>query len=131
MPDADTFEFLGRVLGKALFEGITIGPQFARFFLHKLTGRPTHLHHLPSLDPELYKSLMFLKTFEGDVADLSLTFTISADLLGGAVGEEVELVPGGKNIAVTAKNRMAYIHKVQRCVHQSRSDQHLPYIAGG
>jgi hypothetical protein len=110
MDDTTTFEFLGRVLGKALYEGITLGPQFARFFLHKLLGRPTGLHHLAQLDPELYKSLMFLKQYDGDVADLALSFTLSADM--GASGEEVELLPGGADLAVTAKNRMQYIYMV-------------------
>ena len=45
------FEFLGRVLGKALFEGVVVQPQFARFFLAKLLHKPTYLHeHLPYLD---------------------------------------------------------------------------------
>lgn len=45
------FEFLGRVLGKALAEGVVVQPQFARFFLAKLLHKPTHLHdHLPYLD---------------------------------------------------------------------------------
>lgn len=33
MPDDALFQFVGRVVGKALFEGITIGPRFAKFFL--------------------------------------------------------------------------------------------------
>lgn len=125
MDDGASFEFLGRVLGKALYEGITIGPQFARFFLHRVAGRAVHLHHLPSLDPELYKSLMFLKTYEGDVSDLCLSFTISSEMGGGGGGgssassssgdqhqAEVELVPGGAHIPVTNSNRMQYIHMV-------------------
>lgn len=56
VPDDVAFEFIGRVLGKALYEGITIGPLFARFFLVKLLGRPANLHHLSSLDFELYKN---------------------------------------------------------------------------
>lgn len=32
------FEFLGRILGKALYEGITIQPQFAHLFLSFLKG---------------------------------------------------------------------------------------------
>jgi ubiquitin-protein ligase E3 C len=45
------FEFLGKVLGKALAEGVVVQPQFARFFLAKLLHKPTHLHdHLPYLD---------------------------------------------------------------------------------
>lgn len=111
MPDDLAFEFVGRVLGKALYEGITIGPQFARFFLHKLLGRPVHVHHLPSLDPELYKSLMFIKTYDGNVEeDLTMFFTTSSDL--SASTQETELVPGGASIPVTNANRMQYIYAV-------------------
>jgi len=35
----DTFAFIGRVLGKALFEDITIQPQFAHFFLAFMMGK--------------------------------------------------------------------------------------------
>ena len=47
------FEFLGRILGKALFEGITIRPMFAHFFLSFLRGDYNYLHvsslHPPSM----------------------------------------------------------------------------------
>ena len=35
------FSFLGRVLGKALYENITLQPQFAHFFLAFMHGRYT------------------------------------------------------------------------------------------
>lgn len=109
LPEDASFEFVGRLVGKALFEGITLGPRFARFWLHRLLGRLAGLHQLPSLDPELYKSLMFLKTYAGDVeGDLCLTFTVASDVAGGT--GEVELVPGGSRIPVTSLNRMRYIH---------------------
>lgn len=36
------FQFLGRLLGKALFEGILIEASFAPFFLSKWLGKPTY-----------------------------------------------------------------------------------------
>ena len=44
------FECLGRFLGKALYEGIVVNPEFATFFLSKLLHKVPGLHHLPSLD---------------------------------------------------------------------------------
>jgi len=114
--DETTFELLGRVLGKALYEGVTVETRFARFFLHYLSGRAVHLHHLPSLDQELYKSLMFLKTYEGNVEeDLCLSFTSSIEFGtggggGGGGGTDIDLVPGGSLIPVTNANRLSYIH---------------------
>jgi ubiquitin-protein ligase E3 C len=108
LPEANAFEFVGRLLGKAMFEGITLAPRFARFYLSKLLGAAPGLHALPSLDPELYRSLMFLKTYDGDVEELGLAFTLTPELAEGAA--EVELVPGGRDVPVTAANRLRYIH---------------------
>lgn len=113
LPVGPAFELCGRLIGKALLEGITVGPCFALFFLHRALGRPPILHHLPSLDPELYRSLMFLRSYEGDVGDLALTFTVGSEMGAGA-GGEVELVPGGRDIPVTAGNRLAYIYAVAK-----------------
>ena len=49
------FEFIGRVLGKALYEDVVVQPKFAQFFLSKLLHSYNHLSELPSLDPEIYK----------------------------------------------------------------------------
>jgi ubiquitin-protein ligase E3 C len=49
------FQFVGRILGKALYEGIVVQPKFAQFFLSKLLHSFNHLSDLPSLDPEIHK----------------------------------------------------------------------------
>lgn len=53
--DINIYRFLGRLLGKAIYEGITVEPRFADFFLRKLINKPSSLHDLKSLDPDLYK----------------------------------------------------------------------------
>ncbi|KFH64448.1 hypothetical protein MVEG_09184 [Podila verticillata NRRL 6337] len=102
------YEFLGRILGKALYEGILIDAAFAGFFLGKCLGQVNYLDDLPSLDPELYRGLMFLKNYEGDVEDLSLFFTVDDEEMGTKITRE--LVPNGSNIAVTRQNRIRYIY---------------------
>ncbi|KAK4051663.1 ubiquitin-protein ligase (E3) [Microbotryomycetes sp. JL201] len=102
------YRFIGRILGKALYEGILLDVQFADFFLAKWLGRTSFLDDLASLDPELYNGLLFLKRHAGNVeSDLSLNFTVSDDDFG--ISRTIELVPGGKDIAVTNENRMHYI----------------------
>ena len=108
------FEFLGRILGKALYEGITIQPQFAHLFLSFLRGNHTYLHlltDLSTIDPQLYGNLMFLKTYEGDVSDLCLTFTVANDDFGVS---EVPLIANGANIEVTNANKRRYIYLVAK-----------------
>lgn len=51
---------------------------FASFFLTKWLGRVNYVDDLPSLDPELYNGLMFIKTYPGDVTDLSLFFAVDS-----------------------------------------------------
>ncbi|KAK8739159.1 hypothetical protein OTU49_003508, partial [Cherax quadricarinatus] len=56
------FEFTGRMLGKAVYEGIVVDCPFASFFLSQVLGEQqsalySSIDELPSLDPELYKSM--------------------------------------------------------------------------
>lgn len=104
------FEFLGKILGKAMFEGILVDIPFATFFLSKLKKKHNYLHDLSSLDPELYRSLLFLKRYDGDLSQLGLYFVIEDNEYGEQI--QVELLPGGKDIPVTNENVIRYIHLV-------------------
>jgi ubiquitin-protein ligase E3 C len=109
------FAFIGRILGKALYEGITINPRFAHFFLSFLRGDYNYLHMLSDLstvDPQLYNNLMFLKTYDGDAEDLALSFTVTVDDFGGT--REIPLIPNGANIDVTNTNKQRYIELVAK-----------------
>lgn len=107
------FNFVGKMLGKAVYEGIVVDVPFATFFLARVLGQ----HHsklyspiddLASLDPELYKNLIYIR--HHDVSDLDLTFSIDQDMMGKI--ENFELEPGGRHIPVTNQNRVRYIHSV-------------------
>ena len=74
------YRFLGRILGKAVFDGITVEPQFALFFIKKLIAKSNSLNDLKSLDFELYKHLNFLREYDGDIGDLELYFRDSDGL---------------------------------------------------
>ncbi|KAK1942989.1 E3 ubiquitin-protein ligase UPL6 [Phytophthora citrophthora] len=104
----DRYRFLGRVLAKAVYENILVEPQFAAFFLNKLLGKFNYIDDLHSLDPELYKSLMRLKHYDGNVEDLALTFSVTEKEFGEVVTRN--LVPDGANVSVTKENRIRYIH---------------------
>ncbi|KDQ20978.1 hypothetical protein BOTBODRAFT_26989 [Botryobasidium botryosum FD-172 SS1] len=104
------YKFIGRVLGKALYEGILLDVAFASFFLAKWLGKPSHLDDLNSLDPELYQGLIFLKNYEGNFEELALNFTITDKEFD--VAKTIELVHNGSNIAVSRDNRLQYIYLV-------------------
>jgi len=111
---AEHYFFIGRMLGKALYENMLVELPLASFFLSKLLGGQSLINvsidYLDSLDPELYKNLLYLKTYEGDVQDLGLDFTVVVEDFGEA--RVVELKSGGADIPVTSENRIEYIHLV-------------------
>ncbi|KAG0587489.1 hypothetical protein KC19_2G168200 [Ceratodon purpureus] len=104
------FEFFGKILGKAMSEGILVDIPFANFFLSKLRKKHNYLHDLPSLDPELYQNLLFLKHYDGDLSQLAVYFVVMDNEYGEQT--EVELIPGGRDIQVTNDNVIKYIHLV-------------------
>jgi hypothetical protein len=61
-------EFLGRIVGKALYEGILLDYSFSYVFVQKLLGRYSFLDELSTLDPELYKNLMYVKVIPRDIS---------------------------------------------------------------
>lgn len=127
------YEFIGRIIGKCMYEGILVDLSFAPFFLRKwaLTGgtgsaaresgyRPT-LNDMRELDEELYRGLHALKTYDGNVEDFALNFTVTDTIVVDhtsspkktkAITKELE--PGGHNIPVTNKNRLYYISHMVR-----------------
>jgi len=124
----ELFKFLGRVLGKSLYESITVHPQFAHFFLSFLRGDYNYLNmfsDLSTIDSELYKNLMFLKTYDGDAEDLCLTFTVSVEDFGGT--REVPLLPNGPNIDVTNSNKHRYIGKCKSTTTRKKKHVFLNY----
>lgn len=75
---------------------------------HHHSALYSSIDELPSLDPELYKSLTYIKHYEGDVSELELNFSYDEDVMGKLVSHE--LVPGGKAITVTNENKISYVH---------------------
>lgn len=106
------YYFIGRMLGKAIFENLLIELPLAEFFLSRLAGRNTDIeidvHLLASLDPDMHKNLMKLKNYdENDFKNLGLDFTVVCDFLGET--KVVELKPDGANIPVNSSNWIEYV----------------------
>merc|ERR1712038_1168044 len=100
----DLFEFVGKMIGKAVYEGIVVDVPFASFFLTQVLGHDhnamySYLDEMTSADPELHKNLSYVKHYDGDVEDLGLTFSFDQDLMGRLVTHE--LITGGRAINVT------------------------------
>lgn len=118
------YEFLGRLIGKCLYEGILIDIIFAPFFLLKwaasgseATYRGT-VNDLRDMDEEFYNGMLQLKNYPGDVGELGIDFTITDQI--SYPDEPIirtvtrNLVPDGENAFVTNENRPLYINYVAR-----------------
>lgn len=120
---AKRYDFLGRIVGKCMYEGILVDISFAPFFLLKWSSSGqsvsadyrANLNDLRDLDPELYQGLINLKNYPGDVGDLSLNFAITDQIRtpdGGVRTVTRPLRKDGENITVTNKDRPLYISYV-------------------
>ncbi|XP_025111485.1 ubiquitin-protein ligase E3C-like isoform X2 [Pomacea canaliculata] len=133
MPNfTEHFFFLGRMLGKALLENMLVELPFASFFLAKILSHSSanlDIHHLQSLDPIMYKNLLYLKNYEGDVADLGLDFTVVSNDFGETKVEELKA--GGRQIAVTRENRIEYVHLMADYRLNKQIRQHCAHFRQG
>jgi ubiquitin-protein ligase E3 C len=118
------YEFIGKIVGKCLYENVLVDVEFAPFFLLRWFGRHAYLDDLPSLDKQIYNGLVFLKQFDGDFEDLALTFSNPVE--EGQSHNDVDLIPNGRNIPVTYQNRLEYIqlvanYRLNLCMHKQAS----------
>ncbi|XP_011888306.1 PREDICTED: ubiquitin-protein ligase E3B [Cercocebus atys] len=154
------FEFVGKMLGKAVYEGIVVDVPFASFFLSQLLGHHhsvfySSVDELPSLDSEFYKNLTSIKFMRKDdsqacailIPSLSWMFA-PGPLISGKLYFPIrvlpsnyshllpqlvchELIPGGKTIPVTNENKISYIHLMAHFrMHTQIKNQTAALISG-
>lgn len=101
------FHFIGRIIGKAIFDGRLLDCYFTRSFYKHILRIPVSLEDLEAVDPELYKSLCWMS--DNDITGVmdDLTFTTEADEFGTI--RSVELKPDGACINVTEANKREYV----------------------
>ena len=106
-----SYEFLGFIVAKAISDDIKIYPNFSPIFLNNVLEIENSFIDLKTYDPELYKNLVTLKTYEGDVEnDLGLYFSLTIEEDGKM--KIFNLIENGNDIPVTNANRLTYIKKV-------------------
>jgi len=103
----ELYVFLGKVVGKAIYEMFLLEPQFSRVFLNRLLGRINEVDDIAALDRELHRNMIKLKESD-NVEDLDLTFSVSLSYCG--MHEEIDLIPDGRNVRVTKDNLTRYFH---------------------
>ncbi|KAI8817902.1 uncharacterized protein EV422DRAFT_196979 [Fimicolochytrium jonesii] len=103
------FKFVGRVIGKAIYDGRLLDAYFTRSFYKSMIGAQVDYKDMEAVDPEFHKSLEWI--LQNDITDvLDLTFSTEIDEFGKK--QTIDLKPDGRNIPVTEQNKHEYVKLV-------------------
>lgn len=103
------FKFIGRIIGKALYEGRALDCHFSRAVYKRILGKTVSIKDMETLDLDYYKSLLWM--LENDITEI-ITETFSVEIDDFGVTQIVELVENGRNIAVTEENKQEYVQLI-------------------
>ena len=102
------FKFVGRVIGKALFEGMYLECHFSKPFYKMMLGEDLTLEDLEDMENSLHQNYKWI--LENSVEGMDFFFTHDQEYFGKT--EEIELCEGGKEKEVTDENKEEYIEKL-------------------
>jgi len=120
------YRFLGRVMGKALFDRQLVAGHMVGYIYKHILGWPVTFGDLAMVDDEYYNNLKQLQTLATSGEDLSmlcLDFTTTQDIMG--VKEEIELIPNGAKIEVDNDNFPEYL---EACLKYRMLDRVKPQL---
>jgi len=60
----EVMEFLGRILGKSVYENVLVEPRFSRVFLKKMLGMSNGVEDMKFWDEEVEGSMMKLRAMK-------------------------------------------------------------------
>ncbi|KNE55578.1 hypothetical protein AMAG_01469 [Allomyces macrogynus ATCC 38327] len=103
------FRFIGRMVGLAIFHGMLLDALFVRSFYKTILGLKITLSDMESVDAKYYQSLKWM--LENDITDVFYETMSTEDHRFGEV-VTIDLVPGGRDIPVTEKNKKEYVDKI-------------------
>lgn len=108
----ELFYFVGKMLGKALYEKLLFQSQFSLVFLNTILGRINQFDDLSNYDKDIHRQLVQLKKAYAageDISQLDLYFELTRKVYDQMV--PVELIPNGSKTKVTNGNFLEYIHR--------------------
>lgn len=103
------FKFIGRIIGKAVYEGRLLECYFSRAVYKRILGKPVSVKDMESFDPDYYKSLVWM--LENDITGAVIeTFSVEEEEFGAS--KTVDLIENGSNIEVTNDNKHEYVRLI-------------------
>lgn len=128
------FKFIGRVIGKALYEGRVLDCHFSRAVYKRILSKSVSIKDMETLDLDYYKSLLWM--LENDITDI-ITENFSVEVEDFGETRVIDLVENGRNIPVTQENKEEYVQRVvehrltgsvkEQLDHFLRGKRHTPH----
>eukprot|EP00981_Chlorochromonas_danica_P012989 scaffold5636_cov159-Ochromonas_danica.AAC.10 len=105
------YQFAGRLLGKALVAGIALPASLSLPLRKHILGMPLSMPDLEFIDDDLYRNLLYLRSSGNNAEALELDFSLSFPCPGCGAGtvHTIDLLPNGRDIAVTEANKEHYL----------------------
>lgn len=122
------FKFVGRVVAKALWDGMLLDAHFTRSFYKHILGQEVSMRDMEALDNGYYRNLRWILDNDIDGV-LEATFSVEGDEFGRL--KTFELKPGGRSIPVTQENKAEYVQLlVEHKLTASIRDQITAFLDG-
>ena len=104
------FEFIGKIMAKAIYDGMMLDCYFTRIIYKLITNTPISYHDMEDYDPVFYKSIKILLENDYTGRDTDLTYSYNHDNFGEM--QIIDLIENGRNIDVTEENKFDYVQKL-------------------
>ncbi|XP_012273035.1 E3 ubiquitin-protein ligase Su(dx) [Orussus abietinus] len=101
------FKFIGRFIAMALYHGRFIYSGFTMPFYKRMLNKKLIMKDIESIDPEFYKSLVWIKENNIDECGLELYYSVDFEILGQVIHHELK--EGGDKIRVVEENKEEYM----------------------
>lgn len=124
------FHFLGRVVGKALFDHKFIRAHVTQPIYKHILGYPITMKDIEYTNHKIFETLKDLEDADPDtIENYYLTFTVNVEVFGEI--EEIPLKPNGGEIDVTATNLQEYIQLMTKYYMFERTKSQLAHFLKG
>ena len=104
------FEFIGKIMAKAIYDGMMIDCYFTRIIYKLILGTSISYHDMEDYDPVYYNSIKWLLENDFTNSETYLTYSYNHDNLGEI--QTVDLIENGRNIDVNEDNKFDYIQRL-------------------
>ena len=104
------FEFIGKIMAKAIFDGMMLDCYFTRIIYKLIIGSPISYHDMEDYDPVYFNSIKWLLENDFTNKDTYLSYSYDHENLGEM--QTVDLIENGRNIEVTEANKFDYVQRL-------------------